>query len=544
MKQPDMRNYLNSRLLCFAFILCFILIEIWIFNRHDFPLIREETDGIHYMSRAMHAPFFIHAFHGPVYSWCIRLLTLIGMSPFTAARLVSIFAGAVFLIMSVRLLQLFFSFRRAVFGVGLLAFNPAVLISAGLILSDITAAAFFVSALYLGLRDRDSYLTPIASGALAAMAYLTRPIYGIMFLFPVLRIACRDWTPRKNNRSEGEGCLFLPAYYLGFVLTALPWLIHVGLAKGNPFWNRNVLNILFGMVNGGNDWNMFPVPETPVSLIAVLSSHPAALIMHWFHNILDTLKHLTHSFSVAIPGLPVGIAVWLSDLWHGRQKHTDRWCIVTGLAGAYLTVVALVWIEPRYLLPLLPVCAAFMILAVNRVPNYFKTVRFPLNFRMMIQIICVGCIMITSYSAVENTFSENPLEYKTAADWLRRRLSPDDIVLSGKPHIAFFAGARNMEFRTMGLQRISATDRAEFRRVLRRRELTGVKYMVFDERYSAEAFPEFSILLDPAAQPWKRLLTAVFEVETPEKLVVYAVKSRIPQKLMNTDARGKDRRSL
>ena len=57
------------------------LVEGYLFYFHHYPLVIGETDGIGYMVRSS-AFFQLDPYHGPGYSWAIRVLRLAGLDPF------------------------------------------------------------------------------------------------------------------------------------------------------------------------------------------------------------------------------------------------------------------------------------------------------------------------------------------------------------------------------------------------------------------------------------------------------------------------------
>ncbi len=84
-------------------------------------------DGPGYLARANGAWLQSDDFHGPAYSWAIRVVASFGLEQCRAARLATIGFGALFLIASWRILSSLDRPREAALAVLLLATHPVVI---------------------------------------------------------------------------------------------------------------------------------------------------------------------------------------------------------------------------------------------------------------------------------------------------------------------------------------------------------------------------------------------------------------------------------
>ncbi|HOE66192.1 MAG TPA: glycosyltransferase family 39 protein [Candidatus Hydrogenedentes bacterium] len=109
----------------------------------------------------------------------------------------------------------------------------------------------------------------------------------------------------------------------------------------------------------------------------------------------------------------------------------------------------------------------------------------------------------------------DPREYKTAGLWMRANLEPG-LILTRKPQIGYYA-----HMPTQGPDaKASLTD------ILRDARATQARYIVVDERYTANMIPALRPLLDPAhAPPGLRLVRADLSPYPNARIVIYTWES-------------------
>ena len=83
-----------------------------------------------------------------------------------------------------------------------------------------------------------------------------------------------------------------------------------------------------------------------------------------------------------------------------------------------------------------------------------------------------------------------PREYKIVGQWMNENLEPG-IILTRKPQVGFYAGMPTTG-PAPGETPLSLLDRAK---------LSGARYLVVDERYTANEVPQLRALLDAAQAP-------------------------------------------
>ncbi len=490
----------------FIAVVLFLLFASVLYFRHQVPLISYEADAIGYMARAESSWLTTHPFHGPAYSWAIKIMMLSGMDAFSGGKMISILSTLLLITCSWMLpdrkpLGLFVPF--------LLVINPVLLSHSVLVLSDMMAAALFMAVILLLSRYPQSGIAMLFAGVTGALAYLTRSLYLFVLLLPLLEWFFKSKPSLKIKR--------LGFFYLGFLVTALPWSLYLFIEKGSPLWNLNYLNILFKMEGLDQGWREFPYFDDNASLSAVLSQ-PWLFLKGWLKTLLALPKNIFNLFPHA--GILSALAVWfwISDI--DRKKFF----YILGLA-LYSILVALVWMTDRFLLVYLPLVAVLLREAVVNIPKHlrfdasFKSApirliaALPLQTLIMAMIVCIT--LAVSLRNVPAFFDDEPTEFKRAAEWIQQQAQPPGIVMSAKPHIAYFSGASYKSFRSSHLHMLSMQELVNL--------LNSIEpdYFIYDERYSLQAYPNFKSLLTPEKPEIPDVFSPVHVIKMPKKLVIY-----------------------
>ena len=125
---------------------------------------------------------------------------------------------------------------------------------------------------------------------------------------------------------------------------------------------------------------------------------------------------------------------------------------------------------------------------------------------------------ITVLSEHVGQLPREPREYKIAGEWMREHLEPG-LVFVRKPEIGFYA-----DMETTG----PAEDDTIASAIARARQ-AGARYLVVDERYTAQIVPALRPLLDPAnAPPSLRLMRADLSPYPQGRVVIYELVDEPP----------------
>ncbi len=488
-------------------VVLFISLECYFSLLHTFPSIRKETDGIGYMERATAALFQVDPFHGPGYSWAIRLIHFIsGLSLFSSAKLVSIISGTIFIILVYAVFSTTDTHRMA-WKVSLLtAISPVILQHSVMVMSDMLAAALMWGVIWLLIKnDPPQFKQFLLAGILAGFAYITRYMFIFMIVVPVIYIFIKGWNKKI--------LLDISAFYLGFLFVASPWLVFLWHTKGNPFWNMNYLNIAFKMYHGGKGWNTFPSVERFPSMMAVISSSPILFFKVWAETLIKL--PLTTFKLIPVVGLflgGIGFCVWVFHI-------TVRKIVFLIAFIGYGLLVALVWLEPRFLIAFVPIVALGIIQSIELIPCRMSFKFSDKLFILPIQVLVFYIIIcIVAFHSVSNVYTwikaKQADEYVDCVSWLRSRHGDNTFrVMAAKPHIAFFAGMEYLRFREYDLQ---TKNMIQLREILK---TVHPDYFVYDERYSSVEFPQFSSLLNTNKIP--SFLEVIHKFDMPKQLVLF-----------------------
>jgi len=475
-------------------------------------LVSAETDGIlYYIPWSRASLFQIEPFHGPGYAAAIKLVSLFQHDPFAAAKLVSILAGGMFLVSAWFLIRSIGTLAQSVCATTLLALSPVVLQYSNMIMSDMLAASLFLNGCALLIVPaRPRRINWLIAGCCCGGAYLTRyPYITALVLPPLALLLYADAQPRR--RKIRRALLF----YGGFLCVALPWMCWLYQQKGNPFWSENYLNVAFNLHGYEGGWNNFPTSEQFKGMGDVVARDPLLFARSWIRTaFVDIPRTLCNLIPGTGPGIVLcGILVFLLNM-------SRRRAVLVGVVCSYWCALAVVWVDDRYLLPIVPIiCFAVtdMVFAIS-----VRLEKLPILSRRGLP---VGIFIVLPLLVVEGAhcrpgqfahlFSGMAPEYQTAARWIAGEHRPNTTVMAAKPLIPYLSGTKYINFRALGVQRATLGD---FGRIVQEAQPT---FVVFDEIYGSVQFPLLRPLLDPSIQTPVGNLRPVFTVDSPRRLVVY-----------------------
>jgi len=477
--------------------LAFVLTVGWlVVYIRTVPFTGYETDGVYYMisSRLL----FTEQFRPPTFGGgigmplLIRLVNAFVPNTFAAAKMVSMAAGLVFLVASIRVVGRLFGTGTGLVTGLLLLVNPFLLIYSTTSLSDMLAAAWLMLALWCLLKaDRRMFLFLAALGL--GFAWSTRSVYLVfwpLLIAPVFRQKHQDRRLIFSIALSAIAGLIIGSAYQAVV----NWRFF-----GFPFYSDNWRNIA-ALVYG---WDSMAQVHSARQMLMEKGPLLAFLWMKRFAiQIPEGLFHTTFwPFLFAAPG------------YFMTARSTERplyylWGLTT---AAYLFLLAPVWrIELRYFLPVLPLVVAsgvamWQIISGQR--------RYVMAFGVLFAIV------ISLGAAVENiqemVASQAP-EYREAGRFLSIHAQPGDIVLATQPHIFFYANLPGKMWGDLNSQTIDQIGPAV--------KSSGIDWVVFDSRRGGWQFPQFSELLNPTSQAasiygW----TPAHRIDNSQQLVIWRV---------------------
>lgn len=488
----------------------FALLGISLLFGHSFPLAREETDGVVALSRALGTWFYVDAFHGPGLPWALRPLVALGLEAYRAAQLLSLLSALALLALA------FHGFRELLppwerlLSLILLGLHPTLLTLESSAESDLLATSFCFASLFLVIRSKTARGVTLA-GILFGAAWLVR--YQALALLPAAILALS----LDERRGRGARALGILVFFGVALLVVAPWHLYLWRETGDPILNWNHLNIAFALGDRAGGWSRFPSIQDSPSLLSLVLADPLRLLTHLLRNLARApALLLDHS-------LPLGLLVLLGLVrtlraFSGASSRSRRQALSLVLyALAHLSLVSLSWLEPRFLLPLLP-----MVLALGAAGWFWiahALWRLIKARGLLLAWVALGLWVAVSEGsrgarAVAEQREKVPLEYQQAAILLRAAARPGDQVLSSKPHIPVFAV---MEWHNLKEIALESTDPERF--VMKARG-TGAQWLVWDERYAAREYPWLAGLGDADTLSQAGLLRESLRIEGAEPVII------------------------
>jgi 4-amino-4-deoxy-L-arabinose transferase-like glycosyltransferase len=437
--------------------------------------------------RLLDGETYTYRHNPPGYTILIALLSRVTGSLFSASKLLSAIATALFVWTCYDLLKRLFSTRVALASSALVALM--LLQYSYLAASDVPGALLVLVPLWLILSVRSVGRGRwLVAGLCAGLAYLVRAnsifVMGALFAVAVF--------PTDSREDRKRRILNVGILAAGFMVVVSPWLLANLRLNGSPFASTSHLQVAAHFFHPSGDamgaamWELAPQFG---SMLDVLAYDPARLIRSYISGLWVNAAKLFQS-SLLFPGYlfaGAGLLLYLTGL--GRRTAAFLlWCLL-----GYL-LLALVGFHLRYYFFLYPMLALWTVLpffALERVQPREDSGGGAGELRVWLGraalVLLVGLSAIRTYRDIRLDLASEPRHVLSAASALAGRSNPGDIIISRKPHIGFHAGLRSVfptgrtveEFR-------DAADKA------------GAAYLVYSD-YEARLWPPLSDFRDPEA---------------------------------------------
>jgi 4-amino-4-deoxy-L-arabinose transferase-like glycosyltransferase len=467
---------------------------------------------VYYLPWARASLFQIEPFHGPGYPAAVKLANFALGDIFAAAKMVSVVAGLVVVLSSWFLFRSMATIEQAACATALAALNPVLLMNANTIMSDMTAAALFLAACAVVIapkQARDWHW--LLAGSLVGAAYLTRYSYLAAVVLPLLAIGLR-----RVSRKRAVSTVLL--FACGFLTITLPWMIWLTVQKGSPMWSLSHMTMAFKLYGQEGGFNNFRNVVHFRSLGEVIRYDPRLFVSSFVRSaVIEIPRASCYLIPATGPGiLFVGLFV---SLW---QAEWRRWLFYLAV-GAHCAVLALVWVDPRYLLAVVPMLCLVITDLLFAIPLRLTKLPAIGSFRLLAGLLFSAPILLVSLNHcrpehLRQLFSNMAPEYKAAADFIAERKNSNDRVFATKAHLAYLSGTRWLDFRALNVQDSSIAD---FGRLV---EEQKPRFVVMDEIYGCVQFPRLCPMLEQDAMPPSPQLERILWINTPRRLAVYEFK--------------------
>jgi Dolichyl-phosphate-mannose-protein mannosyltransferase len=497
------------------------------------------TDQASYIVGAQHLASWDSEFHPPFYPIAIAAVALLVRDYFLAAKLVSLLAG-ILCIVSTYLIGLCCFPRRsvAVAGAAMVALSPYVILCSYTPGSDMLSGALFLASFSFLLAARPDARAGIgAAGALCGLAYLTRYVQlaGLVAAITYLLLVFPG-TARQRLQSA--------MLYLGcFLLIITPWSA-VQIARHGNLYNKNYLNIVFAMKNGGESWFQFrEYMQRYPSFLSMVEAQPGELARYVATRVVDVpsqvlLRVCSLAGLFCIPGF----------FLLARRPTATRVGFILGAMFA-LAPTLLVWSEPRFYLAFIPfvmLAAAYFILHSvgdslslhwpQPQPAIFKKI----PARRLVLGLCFASLATGVVRIVPVSLARaNVADLKDVAEYIDRITTSDTAVVSHDllnyytRHPVLQLGnfcdvlAENLEHASEQVARAAAADPSRLTPDVAGAGFDNrVNVLVYSKRHGISVCPRLEFLLDPSDARVPRSFRVVYHTEGEAGVIAYWIGAR------------------
>ncbi|MDP8240920.1 MAG: glycosyltransferase family 39 protein [Candidatus Hatepunaea meridiana] len=291
-----------------------------------------------------------YRFRGPGYPLLLVPLIILLKDSFLAARILALIAAAITLWFAYRISSKTINPVWGVWIVAALALNQHFAEYSFRVGTDMPFMALCMVVCYLFTVPRFRGLE-ILLGVVCGYACLTRYNGIALVVISVLWVLLSD---RRSDSKTWFGRLGFLVIGLGPVI--LPWMLILYLKTGNPFYNQNSLNILYGLQDADKiTWDQFWYSNSvngSGSLITGVLQNPLRLILTFANNFITHFpEDMSKLVNWKLGWCVVGGIIWISF----RRFRIEKlgWTLAAGfIIYAFLS---LVFYNIRFSLPLLPI---------------------------------------------------------------------------------------------------------------------------------------------------------------------------------------------
>ena len=234
--------------------------------------------------------------------------------------------------------------------------------------SEIPYIFFLVLALYLLQRamDKESRLCLLLMGVSSALAYLIRSEGFGLIIVGVLFLLYRGWVQGHLQRSWLQsGILFL-----GFVFLAAPYVLYLKWDTGNWLMSRKAGLILsMGLAEHDPSTKQVGMKESDrVSLVRLISSRPLVYAKKVF---IDAFRSLGVYFEALHYSYLLFLFIGWFFFFRGRFWEKGDFLLAVTILF-YLAAFALLYVNRRFAVPLVPISLGWAGVGFLAVHEYFQ----------------------------------------------------------------------------------------------------------------------------------------------------------------------------
>ncbi|MDZ7265029.1 MAG: glycosyltransferase family 39 protein [candidate division KSB1 bacterium] len=515
-------------------------------------------DEPHYLQLAMSGRLnglreMCHPYWPPVFPAFIALFSWVISDLELAGRLASAFMGSALVVPIFYLTGEFYPRRVATISALLIACNPLLAFMNTSIMVESTFMMLAISGIALSWQavKRGSVILVAIAAMLWSAAYLTRPD-GIGFLLIFLGFLPIRLLFQRQPGQWKKTVVFMAIAVACFAITSAPYVayLHQQIGKWSLSlkWEVGRIDIdQFRSLSNDNHWlpvdmayhlgDFTRIHELPEFSQQMQTNHYLALKekAENFYQILNgAIPRLLSSFLLIL--LTVGIC---------RVNFTsDRiWLtvyLIAILSFFWFVVVPLFYVNDRYLIPVLPLCFIWIGQGLDQLYRWLlslvaRTKLFAgqqMSQQLLVGLGISGLVLGLAYlpdlgrvvtlERHSRDIWTDAIEHRKAGEWLKHQSPTPPILMAQNHSIDFYAGNYN-------IRESINIPRNEWPRVLEYARYRQAQYLIINERYCQEWYPELLFLLREENIPAElKLVYKNIDPVSGLKLLIYQFTSSAP----------------
>jgi 4-amino-4-deoxy-L-arabinose transferase-like glycosyltransferase len=378
----------------------------------------------------------------PGYTILLAAIALLTGDMFVAGKIISALATALFGWITYLLLKAVFNSQIAFICtiLSLLILLPSSFIVA----TDIVSAVVILLGLRIFLRQPVlTVKTSFLAGIVAGLAYLIRGnaiFLGIGMVISVIAIWQATWRKRL---------IWMLAIVAGIFLVTLPWFVYSWKVNSSAFNSSAYLQIAANFYHPESDEFITAVNEMRTqfsSLTEVFLYDPPRIVSKYLQDvfllniprlfvpksILETLKFPLYQLAIAPPLLLViaGLIFLIKDSWTTADTRKQSFVLINLLG--YL-LLGLVGFHRRYYFFLFP--AVWLAIAYPFLRRSILSIH-----RRTLIIVLISLLTVAAGVETNLNLANEPRYLIEIATFLKIQTSPNEIIITRKPHLAYLAG--------------------------------------------------------------------------------------------------------
>ncbi len=437
-------------------------------------------------------------FWSPLYPVALGLVSLVISNLELAGRLVSLVSSIACVPLIYLLGRRLYDRSTGYLGALLVALMPQLALQGIWMLSEALYTLLIVGGFLVLLESLSRARWAVVVGLLFGMAVLTRPealVYVVVIALTYLGAFIVGRRPSYLGR-------FLPMM-VSFGIAVVPYSLWLHSVTGQ--W------ALTGKadVNFAVDYLGWDVVETQhfsltadglhiggfeathFDFLRYAIDHPGQVVRHWRETFLAYWGEL---FNVGKPWfLPAFMLGIFGENWQGRRSA--RWLMVAPLAPLF--ALAFLHSDSRFITPMLPFLCLWAVRGFFVIGNWLEGALpwpwvdrqgmrhpvFALGATLLL-LLWMSPLYLADRTSGYDPYNE-PLEIKHAGEWILQNYGPEQVILSRRLQVAFYAQGKLVE---LPLADIEST--------LRYARGNGVRFFVVDSRTVPSQRPQLAPLMD------------------------------------------------